>query len=794
MLEQLVTDKSDMPGESQSDLTHPGLRLMSNFWNILKDDPNCNLPELVQNYYFHQRSATSCKKRDSTETTFLFPPRVLQCYMAQLPDQSDGAKKQDQSPNPTENVPSAPTDPSDPVPVSAPPMPTPDQPPLKKVLTNLNNAARFDSQCQAKLKELLAAEKYLKSQISKLELKEKQGIQMMKQADEMWLEMENTYKEKIAQSSERQQGLINQLQDIEKSAAKWRKNKRDLESQIGILNKCQSELMEKVNQKTNDLKSLDNEIAAYKKRIENTKKESEALKKTMAQNKEKADKRLEYIKQEINNLQKQVQEETKSKNYLVEQGKRSVEDSRADLQKICKTLLQRRLEAEDLEAEKKALIEEIEALKKTCDHCKERCSNRQKSIVDEIKKTELEIANFTLKCRKCSQCVDCRDFRTLCTDCPRCQEYRVCKVLDKECRSDPAEECVCSKVKGIFLNNVLENMSTVLERTVKTNAGKALGGEILSCLKKSTNAKLNDRTRKIIQTYVLQSVKQNLNLTIVGGAVKTRCELDSDTYQQLMLCMKGVKPTPPPKAEKGTNVKKEPCKHWGGDTECNCPKGPDRCICTTKAPPTLKDPKTCPPERPKDPTGTMVCPQQNKPCGPDCGAHNTFDMDRVGADVAKFRPDACSKDVCTFSKNMRAAQCVLGPESLKSPQKSKHSVKMPNLSPLDSQMQCYCGKHAVSPCYCKQDQRMNPRQEIIEEVMGEYREVKPIDRVANVSERQLSNKSSRRKKEGCVCSNKRNPNTNTSSKYRVLESIPRLNSDDFIVMWPDENYKSHDNH
>lgn len=68
-------------------------------------------------------------------------------------------------------------------------------------------------------------------------------------------------------------------------------------------------------------------------------------------------------------------------------------------------------------------------------------------------------------------------------------------------------------------------MYTVLERQAKTEKGKAVGGAILKCLKKSRNGKLDAATRKLLQDFVLTTVKQHLNLTIVGGAVKTRCEV-----------------------------------------------------------------------------------------------------------------------------------------------------------------------------------------------------------------------------------------------------------------------------
>lgn len=86
-------------------------------------------------------------------------------------------------------------------------------------------------------------------------------------------------------------------------------------------------------------------------------------------------------------------------------------------------------------------------------------------------------------------------------------------------------DCVCLAVKQKFLDNVFENMYTCLERQVQTGPGKAVAEEVMNCLKKSKNGKLNEATRKILQDFILTTVKNNLNLTIVGGAVKTRCEV-----------------------------------------------------------------------------------------------------------------------------------------------------------------------------------------------------------------------------------------------------------------------------
>lgn len=164
-------------------------------------------------------------------------------------------------------------------------------------------------------------------------------------------------------------------------------------------------------------------------------------------------------------------------------------------------------------------------LKQTCDQCREKCKNKQESLIDEIKTIDKEIAEFKVRCIRCHQCVDTGDVRSLCTDCPRCLNERECLVDGDHCSPDHTMDCVCATVKQKFLDNVFDNMYTLLERQIKTGPGKAVAEAVMDCLKKSKNGKINDQTKKILQDFILTSVKKNLKLTIIGGAVKTRCEV-----------------------------------------------------------------------------------------------------------------------------------------------------------------------------------------------------------------------------------------------------------------------------
>lgn len=181
------------------------------------------------------------------------------------------------------------------------------------------------------------------------------------------------------------------------------------------------------------------------------------------------------------------------------------------------------------------MIQEIDLLKKTCDGCKDKCKNKEQQIADEIKRLNTEIGQFKLKCVRCHECTDTIDVRKFCTDCPRCLAERDCLYEEDHCSPDHTMDCVCMSVKQKFLDNVFDNMYTVLERQAKTCPGRAVADAILNCLKRSRNGKLNEETRKILQEFILSTVKKNLNLTIVGGAVKTRCEVC--IAYGLLICM-----------------------------------------------------------------------------------------------------------------------------------------------------------------------------------------------------------------------------------------------------------------
>lgn len=174
-----------------------------------------------------------------------------------------------------------------------------------------------------------------------------------------------------------QNRLLFQLKEVEKSVSKWRKNKKDLESQLDSIAKVQFEINQKISRKTNDIKSMNVEVDAFKKRIDANKKATEAVKKSIGPMKNASNVRLasyktrmsnnvfnriviflflfqarvQKITEEIKRLEALEKSEQKIKLEKDEEGAGYIKEAREDLQKICKSLLQKKLEKEDLAAE-----------------------------------------------------------------------------------------------------------------------------------------------------------------------------------------------------------------------------------------------------------------------------------------------------------------------------------------------------------------------------------------------------------------------------------------------------------
>lgn len=70
----------------------------------------------------------------------------------------------------------------------------------------------------------------------------------------------------------------------------------------------------------------------------------------------------------------------------------------------------------------------------------------------------------------------------------------------------------------------------------------------------------------------------------------------------------------------------------------------------------------------------------------------------AGAEVAKWRRAPCAGPACPFSKSMRAAQCVLGPESLNSLPKSYMTTVpyVPDIPVLEDLVSFWCLRIALT--------------------------------------------------------------------------------------------------
>ncbi|XP_063362865.1 uncharacterized protein LOC134651695 [Cydia amplana] len=652
------TNQSNVTGDPDADADY-GFKLMCKFWNILKEVPACDLQNVIQQteggnsgmfgsqiscYQVGKNDPKSLKESCGKDTCAktIDPESKASgtscCAIKSKPDTPPHGKCC--SKGATEPV-----------------------TPLCQALQNMKRAASTEKQCYEKATELSSVQEQLKAQIAQLENREQDEIKLLKEADNIWKAMENEYKQKLQQSKKRQEELLKELTEVEVSASKWKKNKKNLEEQMSTIDKCILEIKDTCRKKTNDITTIQAEMADLEKKlvrntndIQNASETLEAKRKCHLDSMKKLteeSKKLEIVKKTEEQLKKEK----------IEQGHECVKEAREELALICRVLLKKKLENEDLRAEAKALAEEIDLLQITCDTCGEKCKNKEQTLKSEIEKCECDIKKFQLRCTKCHVSCDTDNLRKYCTDCPRCKEEMESCVYSGDTCDGPAKPCICVNIKTQFMNNVFDNMQTVLERQINTKPGKVVAGQVLQCLKNSTNGKLDGATRKKLQEFILATVKTNLNLTIIGGAVKTRCEMDPDTYKELMKCMTMVKTKKPEKAEKGTDARKEPCARWGGYNECNCPKGPKNCICMKKAPKPASDPEPCGQleEDKKDIGQLSVCPHKDStPCGPLCA-----NASEVAKTVAKkYKPIPCSGEKCKFNSNMRAAQCTLGSDCI----------------------------------------------------------------------------------------------------------------------------------
>ncbi|RVE55069.1 hypothetical protein evm_000436 [Chilo suppressalis] len=534
--------------------------------------------------------------------------------------------------------------------------------PLNKALGDVNKAVSFDKRCDDRISELMEMQKELQHQIQQLEDKEVEGLTKLKEAKSIWPRMEDSYEKKIQIALEKQKATMQKLTEVESSMTKWRKSKKILDIEIKSLNKYHQELKDLIRVKSNNITFMKNEIETLKNKIEGTKKQIKAVNETIKNKKKTSDDRIKSLSTEISRIKKLVYEEQKRKSDREIEGSKCIEEGREDLYKIYRIMLQKKLENEHLGTEREDLKHEIDFLKTTCEQCKQKCQNKDEALLGEIAKVDEEIADFKFRCVPCHKCIDTSDVRKFCTDCPRCVQEKYCLFDDGHCLVDVANECICESTKEKFMKNVFKNMNTILESQTQTSTGKAIADKILSYLKRSRNGKLNEETRKILQNFILTTIKNNLNSTIIGGAMKTRCEMDPDTYKRLMLCLQGIQISRPHKEDKETVPRKEPCRRWGETSECNCPKGPKCCPCTKMT--YTSDSKTCN-DTQRALGEVTLCPRGvSVSCGPDCVVRTDLKSD---SEMKSGKQAPCINKKCPYVKNTTAVQCILEQNYLKQP-------------------------------------------------------------------------------------------------------------------------------
>ncbi|XP_045769082.1 myosin-2 heavy chain-like isoform X3 [Maniola jurtina] len=340
LIQELKSSQPSNPNAESASTDDPGIKMMCDFWSILKEDPDVDLTQAVQQ-----------RMRANGVRSGMFGSQHVSCFRSGCCDNDDKIQKtlkkikkvSNESPGEKSQCGTSKSATSSTM--------SQNNIPLNKVLCNLKEAASFEKKCHGKVNKLQERQKELQEQIQLLEQREKDGVTLLKQADCMWSCMEEAYKKKIAESLERQNDLLKQLKEAESSNVKWRKNKKDLEFQINIINKCYQEIQEKINEKTSDIKCINMEIENLKKRIESNKTDLEAAKKSFGPKKQASDAKMKSIAAQVTKLEKSINEEKKHKLAKEREGSKYIKEAREELQKLCKVLLQKKLENEDLKAE-----------------------------------------------------------------------------------------------------------------------------------------------------------------------------------------------------------------------------------------------------------------------------------------------------------------------------------------------------------------------------------------------------------------------------------------------------------
>ncbi|XP_037969264.2 uncharacterized protein LOC105391316 isoform X1 [Plutella xylostella] len=647
LVSELTGSTEDTSGEPPEVIQDPAIRLMCDLWLVMKENPDIDVVEALQKC--KQEAAKKCPGRQRPVSLYpcaANPACDLQGQRNPAEGVSRGricsgklACRRFNQPDKREDLTSDQGDSQDRV------------APISKVLNNLNAVTEMNKKFQEQLEDVEQTEKQLEDKMKQLEDKEREGLELLKEADCMWNCMESAYQQKLKESEDKQSQLIDEVHKIEKTISKWRRGYRDLELQMKKVGKVEKEIEEKKLKRENDINCLNLEIENLKKQIKKDDTAIEASKKAFESKKKACDEKVSTFTKKTAALEKELAEEIRNRKQADIEGQKEIKAARDELNNLSKKLLEKKLANQDILAEYGALMKDVELLKENKELCKQRCKSKSEAIDKELQEIEEEMANFTIQCSRCHQTTDTDDVRKFCTDCPRCLKERSCYVEQGVCCPDSGSDCVCMSVKEKFIGNVFENMCSYLEAKSKSASSQNVADTVLDCLKSSLNGKLNNETKALLKDFIMSSLKKNLNSIIIGGAVKTRCEMDLETYNQLMLCLKQINVSPASKDDKGQS-KLAPCPRWGGSSECQCKKSGklSGCPCAKKAPPPTFAP--CPP------TKGQTCKNTKKiVCDTTCCIDEGEDDE----------PEpSCDNKKCStsFKHTMRAAQCSLDIDAL----------------------------------------------------------------------------------------------------------------------------------
>ncbi|XP_023714854.1 protein MLP1 homolog isoform X5 [Cryptotermes secundus] len=225
--------------------------------------------------------------------------------------------------------------------------------------------------CERKLQELLQSEADMKKLISELETKERAYMETLQQADELWSDMENSYKKRISKAEDNESMLREKVRKLEEIETKLReafqhdeenemllekiqnmeKSGKMFTEKIRILKTEKDQLIEEINQLRDALQTVQNELEGTKKMVARPMKE-ELLKER---------KLSKTLQNEITKLERELRDKSNAQQAQINGLKMQLSKTSRELVDLECTNGELKEEVETLEAkisELKAVIEQ----------------------------------------------------------------------------------------------------------------------------------------------------------------------------------------------------------------------------------------------------------------------------------------------------------------------------------------------------------------------------------------------------------------------------------------------------